>query len=105
MTADERILHYLGLAVVSHNAELGVDKTLAALKRHKLKLAVFAADGERTAGKAKRGCEEAGVPVLTGDFDKAALGKAVGAGAIAVVGVRDRGLAAAILKVTEESVC
>ena len=105
MTADERILHYLGLAVVSRNAELGVDKTLAALKRHKLKLAVFASDGERTAEKAKRACEEAGVPVLTGGFDKVALGKAIGSGATVVVGVRDKGLAAAILKVTEESVC
>ncbi len=105
MTADERILHYLGLTVVSRNAEPGVDKTLAALKRHKLKLAVFASDGERTAEKAKRACEEAGVPVLTGGFDKAALGKAIGSGATVVVGVRDKGLAAAILKVTEESVC
>lgn len=105
MTADERILHYLGLAVVSRNAELGVDKTLAALKRRRLKLAVFASDGERTAEKARRACEEAGVPVLTGGFDKAALGRAVGAGATTVVGVRDKGLAAAILKVTEESVC
>ena len=45
------------------------------------------------------------MPVYTGGFDKAALGKAVGAGSVTVVGVRDKGLAAAILKVTEESVC
>ena len=105
MTPEERILHYLGLAVVSRSAEIGVDKTLAALKRHRLKLAVFAADGERTADKARHSCEEEGVPVFTGGFDKAALGKAVGAGSVTVVGVRDKGLAAAILKVTEESVC
>ena len=105
MTAEERILHYLGLATVSRNAVTGVDKTLAELKRHRLKLAVFASDGERTAEKARRGCEEAGVPVLTGGFDKAALGKAVGASSVTVVGVKDKGLAAAILKVTEESVC
>lgn len=105
MTADERILHYLGLAIRSRNAEIGVDKTLAALKRRRVKLAVFASDGERTAEKARRSCEEAGVPVFTGDFDKAALGKAVGAGSVTVVGVKDKGLAAAILKVTEESVC
>lgn len=105
MTAEERILHYLGLATVSRNAVTGVDKTLAALKRHRVKLAVFAADGERTSEKARRSCEEAGVPVLTGAFGKDVLGKAVGGGNVSVVGIKDKGLADAILKVTEEKIC
>lgn len=105
MTGEEKILHYLGLAVVSQNAALGVDKTLSALKRHRLRLAVFSSDGERTAQKARRSCEEAGVPVLCGPFDKLALGGAVGGGSVTVVGVKDKGLADAILRVTEERTC
>lgn len=104
MTTEERILHYLGLATVSRNSVTGIDKTLAAIKRHRLKLAVFASDGERTAEKARRSCEEAGIPVLCGLFDKAALGHAVGLSAVTVVGVKDKGLAAAILKLTEENI-
>jgi len=104
MTTEERILHYLGLATVSRNSVTGIDKTLAAIKRHRLHLAVFASDGERTAEKAKRSCIESGVPILSGPFDKAALGHAVGQNAVTVVGIKDKGLAAAILKLTEETI-
>lgn len=104
MTADERILHYLGLATVSRKAVFGIDKTLAALKRHKLTLAVFASDGERTAEKAQRECSEAGVPMLAGRFDKATLGGAIGKGGVTVVGVCDKGFAGAILKLTEDNI-
>ena len=98
MTTDERILHYLGLATVSKNSVTGIDKTLAALKRNRLKLAVFASDGERTAEKARRNCVEEGVPVVDGRFDKLTLGHAIGQNAVTVVGIKDKGLANAILK-------
>lgn len=103
MTVDERILHYLGLATVSRHTTFGIDKTLSSLKRHKVKLAVFATDGERTADKAKRECEESGVNVLDGRFTKAQLGDATGGGAVTVIGITDKGLANAILKLTEDN--
>ena len=45
-----------------------------------------------------------GIFVVVGDLGEQGRGEDE-AGGVAVVGVRDKGLAAAILKVTEESVC
>lgn len=103
MTINERILHYLGLATVSRHTTFGIDKTLSSLKRHKVKLAIFAKDGEKTSEKAKRECEDYGVKILDGIFTKSELGDATGGGAVTVIGITDSGLANAILKLTEEN--
>lgn len=90
----DRALSALGLAVRAGRATIGTRATLEAAAGGDLRLTVVATDATPNAMKRIRSVLETSPAVRLGG--KAELGRAVGRGPTAVVGVTDRGLAAEI---------
>lgn len=91
----ERALGALGLAVRAGRATIGTRATVEAAKDGELRLVLVASDATRNALKRLRSALEACPAVGLADRDE--LGRSVGRGPTAVVGVTDRGLASKIL--------
>lgn len=95
----DRVLDTLGLATRAGRVAVGTRQVLEAARAGELRLALLAEDATANAVGRVAGALE-GVPVMRRG-DKAALGRAVGRGPTAVVGVRDRGLAAKMSRLAE----
>ena len=92
----------LGLGRRAGGLFVGTGAVRAAIKADKTKVIVVASDlSDRTVDKVLPLAEARGTWVLAGP-SALELGRAIGAGAVQVVGVRDAGLASGLLKHLEE---
>lgn len=95
----DRVLDTLGLATRAGRVAVGTRQVLEAARAGELHLALLAEDATANAVGRVAGPLE-GVPVMRRG-DKTALGRAVGRGPTAVVGVRDQGLAAEMTRLAD----
>lgn len=91
---DRKILSLLGLAARGRNLVSGEYSTEQAVRSHRAKLVIVAADASAGTQKLFRDkCASFVVPLAVGPYDKEALGHAIGSAPRASIAVTDEGLA------------
>ena len=96
---DNKVYGLLGLTAKAGKIAFGTDSCLEMIAKHKLKLVIVAEDAsERTINNFKEKCKENNV-----DFyifgKKEDLSKSIGKVNKAVIGIKDKNLAGAIIKI------
>ncbi len=100
---NERVRGLLGMARRARAVVVGSRETRSSLRKGQIHLVVLAGDGSpRDRERLARITEEEGVPVRT-VATREELGSWVGFGAVSVMGLQDRRLAAAILDRLDEA--
>lgn len=99
---QEKIYRLLGLATRAGKITAGLDASLGALAKGELCLLLVAKDiGKSSQKKIERALEEHACPVIAG-LDRALLAKASGALKRSIVGIKDEGFSAGMLKTAKE---
>jgi len=100
--SKDKALRYLGLCARSGNLFAGYNNCLAEIRSGKVCLVIITRDvGEASRRKIIEKCGSGGIPFrIWGDADE--LSKACGKAGKGLFGIRDRGLAEALIKAIDE---